>query len=292
MLARLTTTWIAALSVSLAVASDLPVRYTVDDKALKGAVAGTNLTFQLFTDAACATTAVHAQVVAIENVNVVSRLKRFKAPGAPTAPPKTAEMSQTLTGVSGSGNLYLKVTGTGVTPVGGACQPQASFVQSSSGSSVTIKDANGNLVGTAATSPFGGSSGFLVRVGGRLTFTDGTLSLGFADSNDLVGLYYASTDCTGPLLALADPDSVIGPTTYRNSTNALRVLYAQPTTGTPTLLQSQLRAGPFWTPSACMTYGAAVIAPDECCQPVTFTADAAPVVSQDLSNLTVPFHAE
>ena len=46
---------------TFAVAADLPVRYTVDDKALKGAVAGTNLTFQLFSDAACSGSPAHSR---------------------------------------------------------------------------------------------------------------------------------------------------------------------------------------------------------------------------------------
>jgi len=34
-------------------AADLPVRYTVDEKQLKNAISGSNLTFQLYSDAAC-----------------------------------------------------------------------------------------------------------------------------------------------------------------------------------------------------------------------------------------------
>ena len=53
-------------------------------------------------------------MVAIENVTIISRLKRFK-PVAAATPPKTTELQQTLTGVTPALPLYLKVTGTGVT---------------------------------------------------------------------------------------------------------------------------------------------------------------------------------
>lgn len=103
--------------------ADLPVSYRVDDKALKaGAVAGTTLAFELFTDAAC-TNLAHSASVAIEDVDVAQRLKLFTPSGGVKAP-KTIDLRHTLTGVTTEGNLYLKVTGTGVTPVGGACQAQ------------------------------------------------------------------------------------------------------------------------------------------------------------------------
>lgn len=110
------------LGAPVAGAADVPVNYTVDDRVLRAAAAGTILTFELFTDAAC-TSLVHTQMVAIENVTIISRLKRFK-PVAAATPPKTTELQQTLTGVTPALPLYLKVTGTGVTAVGGACQAQ------------------------------------------------------------------------------------------------------------------------------------------------------------------------
>lgn len=113
-----------ALALPLAArAADVPTSYTVNDTALKAAIAGTSLTFTLYSDAAC-TQQVHQQAVPIETVDLVSRLKVFTAKSAPTKSPKTAELRETLTGVSAAGNLYLKVTGTGITPVGGACQAQ------------------------------------------------------------------------------------------------------------------------------------------------------------------------
>jgi hypothetical protein len=116
---------VASLSLfasAAAWAADVPVSYIVDDKELKNAVSGTNLNFDLYSDSVCASQ-IHDEVLAIDDV-LVSRLKRFKPSGG-AKPPKTAELRATLTGVTGATNIYLEVTGTGVVPVGGACQAQA-----------------------------------------------------------------------------------------------------------------------------------------------------------------------
>src|SRR5206468_12570846 len=66
---------------SLARAADLPVRYTVQEKPLKTAIAGTSLTFELFRDSACATPAVHSASVLIENVTLITKLKQLTPKG-------------------------------------------------------------------------------------------------------------------------------------------------------------------------------------------------------------------
>lgn len=104
-------------------AADVPVRYTVDDKALKAAVSGTMLTFSLYSDSAC-TAQMFSQVVAIDNVGAIEKLKRVKPKGG-TKPPSTDELEAALSGAPAAAVYYLKVTGTGVTAVGGACQVQA-----------------------------------------------------------------------------------------------------------------------------------------------------------------------
>jgi hypothetical protein len=63
----------------------------VNDTALKAAIAGTTLTFTVYSDAGC-TQQVHQQAVPIENVTLVSRLKVFTAKSAPVKSPKTAEL--------------------------------------------------------------------------------------------------------------------------------------------------------------------------------------------------------
>jgi hypothetical protein len=108
-------------------AADIPVIYTVDAIALKAAIAGTNVTFDLYADSGCSGPIVHTETVMIEGIDIVARLKRIKQKNAPK-PPKTNELRHTLTGVTSSGNLYLKVTGIGVTPINGICQAQAAQI--------------------------------------------------------------------------------------------------------------------------------------------------------------------
>jgi hypothetical protein len=105
-------------------AADIPVTYLVDEAALKAAASGTSFTFELHNDSLCAGV-VHSAAKTIDNV-VVSRLKRFKPSGG-AKPPRTAEIRTTLTGVTATGRLYLEVTGTGIMPLGDACQVQAAI---------------------------------------------------------------------------------------------------------------------------------------------------------------------
>lgn len=60
----------------------LPVSYTVDEKALKAAVAGTNVTFDLYTDSACSGPIAYTETLPIENVEIISRLKLRMPKGA------------------------------------------------------------------------------------------------------------------------------------------------------------------------------------------------------------------
>ncbi len=105
-------------------ASDLPVTYTVEEKPLKAAVAGTQLTFTLHRNASCADPSLHTVVWPIEAVTFLARLKMF-TPKNGTKIPNTVEIHHLLYNVLATGPLYLKVTGTGITPVGGLCQLQS-----------------------------------------------------------------------------------------------------------------------------------------------------------------------
>ena len=109
-------------------AADVPVSYLVDQRTLTAnAPAGTALTFTLYNDNAC-TSRVASQVVNVENVQAMEWLKLLTPRGASPAP-LTARLTTTLPGVTAGGNLYLTVTGTGVTPRGAACQAQATVEQ-------------------------------------------------------------------------------------------------------------------------------------------------------------------
>jgi hypothetical protein len=115
-------------ALGLAHASDLPVTYNVQDKPLKaGALSTTPLTFTLFTDAAC-TQQVYQATLPAGNVTLISRLKLATPKGAAKALP-TDQIEATLPGVTAGGNLYLSVTGTGVTASGATCQAQAALDQ-------------------------------------------------------------------------------------------------------------------------------------------------------------------
>ena len=264
--------------------ADIPVRYTVDDRVLRDALAGTTLTFQLFTDSACATTAVHTEAVAVENVTVIARLKRFKAPGA-ARPTKTAELSQTLTGVNTSGNVYLKVTGTGVTPVGGACQSQAASVQSSSGFSGVVKDVNGNLVGFPGIDPNGNVSGFNIVVGGRMGYFSGDLVSGVTNTGG--ALYFTTANCSGQAYMFANPSSL---TTASAAFVYAQTAYIAPLTGTTISWQSVLGVGTNQT--TCGVMGGVFIPPDSCCLANSGSSSMGPPLTADLSALTPPFHVE
>lgn len=116
------------LAPTFAAASDLPVTYTVEEKPLKAAVAGTPLTFTLHRNASCADAPVTTVVWPIEGVTFISRLKMFTPKNA-TKIPNTAELHHMLYAVIATGPLYLKVVGTGITPVGGLCQLQSAQVR-------------------------------------------------------------------------------------------------------------------------------------------------------------------
>src|SRR5262249_48242615 len=116
---------VASLGISAAHASELSVTYAVQEKPLKtSAIAGTPLTFRLYSDSAC-TQQVYQSIVPIENVELISRLKPLTPKGAAKGP-TTDELRTTLAGVTAGGSvLYLTVTGTGVTATGEACQIQS-----------------------------------------------------------------------------------------------------------------------------------------------------------------------
>ncbi len=138
----------ALLLVRCAQAADVPVRYTIDAEVLKGAVSGTSLTFGLYTDATCATLA-GSQSKTVDNV-FITPLKLFKPKGG-VKPPKAAEIRTTLTGAPAVSPMYLKVIGTGIAPIGGACQVQ----QAGAGASLIAFARVDNLGGTVTS--FGGS---------------------------------------------------------------------------------------------------------------------------------------
>ena len=248
------------LLANLAHASDLPVTYNVQDRPLRsGAPAGTQLTFTLYSDSAC-TQRVSQATIPVESVTLISRLKLATPKGAARAL-ATDQIQATLTGVPGPTNLYLTVTGTGITPAGNACQPQAAGVIgpfASAGSSFLARDANGTLVGPA--SPQGS---------GALIFFPSPDGLFFAfvasDSSTILTspstyFYHTSTDCTGSPLSQANsgPSFFLSVAGVDGST-----VYYTPPAGSDILVQSE-DFGPT-TAGSCAGAGETFIPPDRCC---------------------------
>ena len=122
---------VASLLAGTSWGASVPVSYNVDQTALRQAVAGTPLTFTLYSDAACSAS-IAVDVVAVENVVPLEKLKSVRTPGA-AAPPKIARLNHVLTGVTPTPEIYLAVTGSGISPVGMACQVQSSGAQGPAG---------------------------------------------------------------------------------------------------------------------------------------------------------------
>jgi hypothetical protein len=182
--------------------------------------------------------------------------------------PKTAELSQTLTGVAASGNLYLKVTGTGITPVGGTCQAQAAAIQAPARSSLIVRDANGAVVGVPGTrhdSPVS-LEVFFPSVGSAIY--GGITSDGFLERDVLM---FTSTDCTGPALTYRLTTSVL-PTLglYRPAAQKLYGAGASAgafihASGSWLRVSTDLPGHTPYTALICSSEGGTLIAPSECC---------------------------
>jgi hypothetical protein len=285
-LLRVSLTVILAIASTAAVAADLPARYTVDEKQLKAAVATTNLTFQLYSDPLC-TSSVYMTTVAIENVDLIGRIKPFNPKNA-VKKKNTAELRATLTAVPPGPSLYLKVTGTGVVPIGGACQVQASGLSGPSGpGQLVVKDSNSATLGI-----FDGQSGVIYDDGGTLIKFVNVTQTGF-QQEFLFSTYQVSTDCSGPQLiplyaSLVASAPIVGTTAY----------YA-PTSGANTSVSSQLYrsgaiAGPFTSQATCDAFfglgNSTFVAPDGCCQ--TFPSFMSPfgqAITVDVSGFVPPF---
>jgi len=156
---RLVVAALLALGIRPA-AADVQISYLVEDKPLKAAVTGTDLSVELWHDPAC-TVAAGSATVAIDDVDLVERLKRFTPKGGVKGP-AAARITESLPGVSPPTTLFATITGTGITPVGGACQlqyaslaganlPCASQVGNEvyfTGCNVNVRDGSGDTSGT------------------------------------------------------------------------------------------------------------------------------------------------
>ena len=286
----------AALCLSLASfvpgvahSANLPVSYDVNYKVLKStASASTLLTFTLYSDAAC-TTSVASSQVAIENVDLVSRLKRLTLKGTPKpAPPAVCELQYVMQGVTTSGNLYLEVTGTGVTPVGPACQPQAAAV--TGGTKVILKDAAGTVLGELVA-----TNTVQRTVGGELI--NYPLDLNpmdpMAPFPSYTFLNFTSTDCSGTALLTAG--NIPGNAEYFSST-----AYGSPLEGAMTTWNSflQTNGNTYLSQADCDAYFTGVpystffVPPNGCCGITSGSDYLGAAVTESLPTVVFPIHFE
>jgi hypothetical protein len=102
-----------------------PVRYRVDQKVFKKQVAAaTPLAFELHDDAACQNAALHTESKAAGDASLSFEFPVTKGVKGGPKPVKQTEIRTVLGDTGLSGPLFLAVTGDGIVPVGGACQPQ------------------------------------------------------------------------------------------------------------------------------------------------------------------------
>ncbi len=264
-------------------AADVPVIYTVDSTPLKLAISGTNLTLQLYTDAAC-TALAHTQVLTVDNVSMLSVLKRSK-PKNGVKPPKTTDIRATLTGVAPAAPLYLAVTGTGITPVGGACQVQASTAAGSSVvGPVVLKDANGAVLG-----PFDTNGNVVLSDSGNL-IVGYTPPTGF---NQQTGFFYVSTNCSGPPLVYTSP-AAGGYLHQMHGADGTTLYYSA--LSAPSVLVSSQDYSPE-IPGNCVAPGQVFNPPNRCCctGPTCFTTPfmipGAPPLAMNIGGFVPPFSA-
>lgn len=182
---------ITFLAPNAAAAAELPAGYLVEEKPLKAAVAGTPLSFELYSDNTC-TTLVDSVAVDVEDVTILSRLKQM-TPQGDTKLPNTVELRTTLAGVTPGTATYLKVTDAGgaVVPVGGACQAQAG------GGAAGPTGATG---ATGPTGPDGEPGDDASSIGTIFAATDQAVS-----NNDFVGVGQSSS--------VFAPNSIVAPFT-------------------------------------------------------------------------------
>ncbi len=253
-------------------AADLPVSYLVEEKPLKAAIAGTSLSFELYSDNTC-TTLVQSVAVNVENVTVLSKLKQM-TPKGDTKLPNTVEIRTTLAGVDSNGPVSLKVVGVGVVPTASACQVQAA----TTGTPVVVA-ANGKIFGVPMTVELAGGRPAIVKRLGSYTFA----LVRFDTATQLYGthaLRFLSSDCSGaPYLPREGR-------VYPDSTNPES--FGAPPTG-------RLGSAIYVVGGAysSQSFGSYFDVDGDSCSTTSGTEDLAPAIQvEDLSNYPPPYSTE
>lgn len=109
-------------TVGPSAAADVRVSYLVEAKPLRrGVSADSTVTVAVHRDRDC-TTPVTTQNVIGADLELIEKLRRQSVRGAPPAP-ETLRITLTLRDLAAPSPAYVVLSGTGITPVGGACQP-------------------------------------------------------------------------------------------------------------------------------------------------------------------------
>jgi hypothetical protein len=140
------------LAAGLATAATIPTTYLVDEAELKrSASAGTNLTFELYTDASC-TVLIATDMVDVDAVTVKERVKTRNVRGG-AKPLKLVELHHVFAASPTPGaDLFVKVTGSGIDASAvGDCQAQEPYGTSHRACSMVFRPAAGSVAayGTA-----------------------------------------------------------------------------------------------------------------------------------------------
>ena len=259
-------------------AADLAVSYTVQEKPLKDAGAGTPFTFSLYSDNGC-TALVHMATVNSEDVDFISRLLLFR-PKNDVKQPKTVELRHTLRGVTPASVHYLRVTGSGVVASGATCQAQAAAVagppgapgiqgppgpRGPSGPGAVVKDASGAVIGPWGPDGLAWMQGVMVTASNGRVGILGVLTTEFYGTSNV---YWESGDCTGPALMQADDNPVPLNSALVNGTAYFPAVSAS----TRTLHSYRTTTGP--------------------CKAVSFSGQFSVAETLDVSGFIPPFHVE
>ncbi len=274
-------------------AATLQIDYVVDAKVLKkDAAAGTQLTFEIYGDAAC-NSLVASDTAAIESVALLEQPRLIRVKRGPTVP-QAAKIHHQITSSEAPSQVYAKVTGAGISPLGGACQLQAASVGHVP--RAVVKDTNGAVLGafqsglSFAGLTFGESDVVVIDLGSTVCplflypNTPGGL-FGRASANGS-GVFYPGSGCTGgPLLSPAGqafaPSCEIG---------VGQIAYARPSLPSSASTPVLSYATQGYTSGTC---GGAFTAPDTCCFPFSGSVLVGPPsASRDLSVFTPPYTVE
>jgi hypothetical protein len=95
-------------------AGDVPMRYLLEERAVRTVDASATATIELFTDPGC-TVDVFATTLPLGDVDLLVRVPAMSLRGAPK-PTKAAELRHVLHGVPAVAPLYARITGPGGGP--------------------------------------------------------------------------------------------------------------------------------------------------------------------------------